>query len=47
LGEVVPEEPVVEDPEPAALLLLLPQAAMRTIAAIASPAFKGRRFMRR
>src|SRR6516225_7295335 len=32
LGEVVPEERVVEDPEPAVLLLLLPQAAMTTMA---------------
>jgi hypothetical protein len=47
LGEPVPEEPVVEDPEPAVLLLLLPQAAMTTIAMITSPAFKGGRFMRR
>jgi len=47
LDEAVPVERVVEDPEPAVLLLLLPQAAMTTIAMITSPAFKGRRFMRR
>ena len=45
--EAVLEGRVVEDPEPAVLLLLLPQAAMTTIAMITSPAFKGRRFMRR
>jgi hypothetical protein len=41
------EDPVVEDPEPAVLLLLLPQAAMASMAIVARVTFKGRHFMRR